>query len=169
MAVTDETNSQITPYTQEIPYNAREACLSRIEKSIFRDFGGLDVKEISAAAKTATEITAAYQPMDEEADAFEYQANEYIQQILALIGLDDTPVFDRNRIVNEKEETEMVLLAANYLDPETILKKLPFVTVDEVDAILARKDAEDFATFTQEQQQTTPPEPAPAATETEPG
>lgn len=160
MAVVDETNSQITPYTQEIPYNAREACLARIEKSIFRDFGGLDVKEISAAAKTATEITAAYQPMDEEADAFEFQANEFIQQILALIGLEDLPVFDRNRIVNEKEETEMVLLAANYLDPETILKKLPFVTVDEVDAIMARKDAEDFATFTQEQQTTTPGAPA---------
>ena len=169
MAVADENNSQITPYTQEIPYNAREACLSRIEKSIFRDFGGLDVKEISAAAKTATEITAAYQPMDEEADAFEYQANEYIQQILALAGLQDTPIFDRNRIVNEKEETEMVLLAANYLDQETILKKLPFVTVDEVDAILARKDDEDFAAFTQEEKQTetTPPEPAPAETEQE--
>lgn len=166
MAVADENNSTITPYTQEIPYNAREACLSRIEKSIFRDFGGLDVKEISAAAKTATEITAAYQPLDEEADAFEYQANEFIQQILALIGLEDTPVFDRNRIVNEKEETEMVLLAANYLDQETILKKLPFVTVDEVDAIMARKDNEDFASFTQEQQTeekqtTTPGAPAP--------
>ena len=173
MAVADENNSTITPYTQEIPYSAREACLSRIEKSIFRDFGGLDVKEISAAAKTATEITAAYQPLDEEADAFEYQANEFIQQILALIGLEDTPVFDRNRIVNEKEETEMVLLAANYLDQETILKKLPFVTVDEVDAILARKDAEDFSTFTQEQQktqaeQTTTSGEESAATETEP-
>lgn len=160
MVVADETNSSITPYTQEIPYNAREACLGRIEKAIFRDFGGLDVKEISAAAKTATEITAAYQPLDEEADAFEYQANEFIQQILRLIGIEDTPVFDRNRIVNEKEETEMVLLAANYLDEETILKKLPFVTVDEVDAIMARKDASDFASFTQgtppEQERTAP-------------
>lgn len=149
MIVADENNSSITPYTQEIPYNARETCLARIEKAIFRDFGGLDVKEISAAAKTATEITAAYQPLDEEADAFEYQANEFIQQILKLIGLEDTPVFDRNRIVNEKEQTEMVLLAANYLDPETILKKLPFVTVDEIDAIMARKDASDFEAFTQ--------------------
>lgn len=148
MAVVDEANSQITPYTQEIPYSAREACLNRIERSIYRDYGALDVKELSAAQKTATEIRAAYQPMDEEADAFEFQANEYIQQILRLIGINDVPLFDRNRISNEKEETEMVLLAADYLDPETILKKLPFVTVDEYDAILARKQTDDFESFT---------------------
>ena len=41
-----------------------------------------------------------------------------------------------------KEETETVLLAANYLDDQTVLEKLPFVTVDEVDDILARKDME---------------------------
>ena len=86
--------------------------------------------------------------MDEEADDFEYQVNEFIQQILALIGIEgDYPLFDRNRISNEKEETEMIMLAANYLDDETLLKKLPFITVDEVDGILARKGQSDQDTF----------------------
>ena len=139
IVVADQQNSPITPYSQEIPYNSREACLNRIRDSIYNDFGALDVKNISAQSVTATQIRAAYQAMDEEADDFEYQVNEFIQQILALKGIEDYPVFDRNRISNEKEETEMIMLAANYLDDETVLDKLPFIMVDEVDAILAKK------------------------------
>lgn len=147
IAVADEDNSQITPYTQEIPFNAREACLNRIKNSLYRDFGALDVEDISAASKTATEIEAAYQPMDEEADDFEYQLIQYIKQLLELRGIDDMPVFKRNRVTNQKEQTETVLLAANYLDNRTVLEKLPFVTVDQIDDILARKQAEGMAIF----------------------
>lgn len=141
MAVVDTDNTPVTPYSQEIPYNSREACLNRIKDCIYNDFGALDVKNISPTnSMTATEIRAAYQAVDEEADDFEYQVNEFIQQILALIGIeDDYPIFDRNRISNELEETQMVMLAANYLDDETVLRKLPFITVDEVDGILARR------------------------------
>lgn len=142
IAVVDEQNSSVTPYTQEIPYNAREACLNRIKEGMYRDFGALDVSTISASSKTATEIEAAYQPMDEEADDFEYQVIQYVKQLLSLRGIEDMPVFKRNRVTNQKEQTETVLLAANYLDDETVLKKLPFITVDEVDTILAKKDSE---------------------------
>ena len=36
----------------------------------------------------------------------------------------------------------MVLSAAAYLDTETILNKLPFISVDEIQNIIARKDIE---------------------------
>lgn len=147
MAVVDENNSSITPYTQEIPFNAREACLNRLKNSLYRDFGALDVDNISSQSRTATEIEAAYQPMDEEADDFEYQIIQYIRQMLELRGIDDMPVFKRNRVTNQKEQTETVLLAAQYLDDQTVLKKLPFVTVDEVDDILARKEMTEGGRF----------------------
>lgn len=158
----DVENSKITPYAQDVPFNSREACLNRIKESMYTDFGALDITKISSgAAVTATEIRAAYQNMDEEADDFEYQVNEFVQQILALHGLEDYPVFDRNRISNEKEETEMIMLAANYLDDETILKKLPFITVDEIDKILANKgkaDNEAFGTKDEEEEEENPEE-----------
>lgn len=150
IAVADTEQSAVTPYAQEIPYNSREACLNRIRDCIYNDFGALDVKNIAASAVTATQIRAAYQAMDEEADDFEYQVNEFIQQILALNGIEDYPIFDRNRIINEKEETEMIMLAANYLDKETILRKLPFISVDEIDAILARNETADQDFLTDE-------------------
>lgn len=146
IAVVDTDNSKATPYTQDIPYQARNAYLAEIRSGIYEDFGGLDVHAVAAGA-TNDHIDAAYQPMDEEADDFEYQVGEFIDQLLKIIGIEDTPVFKRNRISNEKEQTDMILSAADYLDEETILNKLPFITVDEVSAILAKKHAESASMF----------------------
>ena len=143
VAVVDsDDESSITPYTQEIPYQARKQYLDDLRSGIYEDFGGLDVHAVAAGA-TNDHIDAAYQPLDEEADDFEYQVIECVQQILALIGIEDTPVFKRNRISNQREQTEMVLSAAQYLDETTILNKLPFISPDEVQQILVRKDIED--------------------------
>lgn len=143
IAVADTENSGANPYTQEIPYNARQTYLDSIRAGIYEDFGGLDVHTIAAGA-TNDHIDAAYQPMDEQADEYEYQIIEFIQQLLKLIGLpDDTPIFKRNRISNEMEQTQMVIQAAEWLDDETVLNKLPFITVDEVTKILEEKKREE--------------------------
>ena len=130
--------AKATPYTQEIPYQARKTYLDDIRAGIYEDFGGLDVHTVEAGA-TNDHIDAAYQPMDEEADDFEYQVIEFIQQLLTLLGIEDVPIFKRNRISNQKEQVEMVAMEANWLDEETILRKLPNITPDEVEQILLRK------------------------------
>ena len=144
IAKADTENSKVTPYTQDVPYSARKEYLDEIRAGIYEDFGGLDVHTIAAGA-TNDHIDAAYQPMDEEADDFEFQIIEFIQQILALMGVEDTPIFKRNRISNQKEQTDMILSAAEYLDDETVLSKLPFISVDEVADILVKlqQDSED--------------------------
>lgn len=146
IAVADTDNSGVTPYAQDIPYNARQVYLDNIRAGIYEDFGGLDVHTIAAGA-TNDHIDAAYQPMDEEADDFEYQVAEFIENLLTLLGIDDTPVFKRNRISNEMEQTNMVLSAAEYLDEQTVLEKLPFITVDEVKTILERTQEDSMARF----------------------
>ena len=145
----DTENSKVTPYAQEVPYQARKEYLDEIRSGIYEDFGGLDVHTIAAGA-TNDHIDAAYQPMDEEADDFEYQIIEFIQQILSLMGIEDTPIFKRNRISNQKEQTDMVLSAAEYLDTETILSKLPFITVDEVAEIMLKVQQESEDRFEDE-------------------
>jgi hypothetical protein len=141
---------KVTPYTQEIPFNAREALLTRIKAQIYEDFGGLDVHTVAAGA-TNDHIEAAYQPMDENADDFEYQIIEAVRKLLALQGVsaeDATPQFKRNRIANETERTQMVMTAAQYLDDEAVLNHLPWLTPEEVDEILKRKAAEDMERLT---------------------
>lgn len=147
IAVADTDNGRVTPYTQEIPSAARSAYLDMIRSRIYEDFGALDVVGFSAGQKTATEIQAAYQPLDEQADDFEYQIIDAVQAILRLIGVQDTPVFKRNRITNPTEQVQMVMMEADVLDAETLLKKLPNITADEVPDILAKKDAEGGALF----------------------
>lgn len=153
-----QSGGKVQGYTQEIPYQARMTYLQQIRAGIYEDFGALDVTSISAGSKTATEINAAYQPLDENADDFEYQVIECVQQILALIGAEDTPIFKRNRISNQLEQVQMVMLEAPYLDDETLLSKLPNITPDEIEEILKRKDAEDRGRFNAEPDAAEPPE-----------
>lgn len=151
IAVVDTNNSSLTPYTQEIPYNARQECLKEIRSQLYEDFAVLDVHTVAAGA-TNDHIDAGYQPMDEEADRFEYEIIKVVQQIERLKGLEPlVPLFKRNKISNQKEQTEMVMLAADRLDESTVLKKLPFLTVDEVNGILAAKSREEDNRFVEDE------------------
>jgi hypothetical protein len=140
--VDSEDGGSAQGFTQEIPYEARKEYLNLIRAGIYEDFGALDVHTVAAGA-TNDHIDAAYQPMDEEAADFEYQVSEFIQQLLALMGIDDQPVFKRTRISNQLEQVQMIVAEADYLDRETILRKLPNVSADEVLGILDRLDAQE--------------------------
>ena len=147
MAVVDTTNSNITPYTQEVPYSSRQVALASLRSALYEDFGVLDVHTVAAGA-TNDHIQAAYQTMDVEADDFEYQIIQAVQQILKLKGMEPlVPQFKRNRVANQLEMVQMVMQEANYLDDETVLNHLPNITVDEVQGILERKAAESVNRF----------------------
>jgi hypothetical protein len=132
-------------HTMNIPTEAREKMLALLKADLYEDAQIVDVKALASGNKTATEIRAAYQPMDDKCGDFEYQIREFIRKLFALVGIEDEPSFKWNRIANQTEETNMVLAAANYLDDEAVLKHLPWLTPEEVDEILKRKDAEDAA------------------------
>lgn len=134
---------KIQAYNNEIPYNARETLLIDLRKSLYDDFCCLDVLNVSASIKTATEIQASYQPMDNKANDFEKQITKCIKQLLSIAGIDDVPSYQRNKVASESEQVSMVMMEAQYLDEETVLKKLPNISPDEVKEILKRKDAED--------------------------
>ena len=143
----DDGGTKAEAHTIDVPYQSREAYLSRLEKDLYKDCMALDTERIAAGQVTATQIEAAYEPLNEKTDEFELCIHEFINGILAVAGIDDVATFKRSQIVNRKEETEMILLAAEYLDDETILRKLPFLTEDEIEGILQRKDAEEIDRF----------------------
>lgn len=149
VAVADTDNSSVTPHTQEIPYAAREAYLTRIADRIYKDFGAFNPETVAAANVTATQIKAAYQTQDEEADDFEYRCIQFIRRMLELMGIDDMPQFKRNMIANQSEQVQMIMMEAQYLDDETLLNLLPNITPDMVPEILARRDAQDASKWSQ--------------------
>lgn len=149
-AATLDDNVKAEAHTLEVPYESREAYLARLKKDLYEDAMAVDVTQIAAGSVTATQITASYEPLNEAADEFEYQVLDFMHGVMQLAGLDmdDTPIFKRSQIVNQAEDTQMIMSASSALDEETILKHLPFLTVDEVEGIMKRKAAESVDRFT---------------------
>ena len=150
-AATMDDGVKATAHTFEIPTIAREKMLELLEKDLYKDFQIVNVEALAASAKTATEIRAAYQPMDDKCGDFEYLLIDAIHGILALAGIDDEPTFHYNRIANQTEETNMIISAAAYLGDELTLKKLPFLTPEEIDERIKEMGNEAINRFTESQ------------------
>lgn len=147
-AVVEDDGAKAEAHTLDVPYQAREAGLQNLRDSLYRDAMALDTEKVSAGNITATAITAAYDNLNLKCDDYEACITEFIKNIFVLAGItDDAPTYKRSKLVNMQEETQVVLSAAQYLDDETILKHLPFISPDEIDAILSQKDAEEMERF----------------------
>lgn len=143
-ATVDGDEGAAEAHTLSIPYEARSAMLERLRSDLHDDFQLVDMDKIMSGNLTATAIRMGYQAQDDKCGDFEYCIRDFIGKLLELIGIDDEPSFQWNRIANQLEETQMVLTAANYLDDEAVLRHLPWLTPEEVDTILERKDADEM-------------------------
>lgn len=140
----------VSANTVTIPVEARKTMLEILRKDIYEDFQALDVNTLSAAAKTTQEIQASYQAQDNKCADFEYYILDFVQKILILAGIDDEPSFTWNRVVNQLEQTQMILQSANYLTDEAIIKHLPFLTPEEQDDIIQQRISDDVSRFDDE-------------------
>jgi hypothetical protein len=132
-------------HTLDVPVEARKTMLDILRRDLYEDAQMLDVSALSAAEKTATEISAAYQPQDNKCADFEYFLIDFIRQICAVAGIDDPePAFTWNKVINQAEITNMVISAAEFLDDETTLRHLPWLLPEEVPEILKRRDEADL-------------------------
>lgn len=148
-AVVDDDGARAEAHTMDVPYQARMTALADLRDSLYRDAMALDTDKISAGSVTATAIQAAYENLDLKCDRFEMCVSDFIDNILKLIGIEDSPTFKRTKVVNMGEETQMILSAAQFLDSETILKHLPFLSPDEIEEVLERKTEEEAERFEQ--------------------
>lgn len=134
-------------HTMEIPVEASMRMLEKLRADMYDDMMLLDVERALSGDKTATSIRMAYQAQDDKCGDFEYCIRDFIARLLDLIGIDDTPSFKWNRVANQMEETQMVMMAASELDRETLLNKLPWIMPEEVEGILSRRVAEEWSRF----------------------
>lgn len=141
----DDDGAQVEAHTVEAPIAASDAAIATIKARLYEDFMCLNVLDLSANSKTATEIRAAYQPLDSKTDMFEYCVTKFVEKILQLAEINDNVSFKRSKIVNQSEEMQMVLSAAEYLDDETITEQVCFLLGigDQVDEIIKRKRDEE--------------------------
>ena len=138
-------NTEITSHSVEAPFEANETALQRLRSQLFDDFMALDVKEIANGAATATQIRAAYEPLNSKADLFEHCVTLFIRSLLALLGIEDDPTYTRSTIVNQAEEIQNLTVAADYLSSDYVTRKVLEIMgdIDKVEEVKAQREAEE--------------------------
>ena len=146
-AIVDDDGAKAEAHTIDVPYQARQAGLQDLRDSLYRDAMALDTDKITAGNVTATAINAAYDNLNLKCDDYEACVTSFIKKILALIGVDDAPTYKRSKLMNQAEETQVVLSSAQFLDDKTVLKHLPFISPDEIESILGQREQEEMERF----------------------
>lgn len=142
----EDDGARAESHAMEAPYASREALLNRLDKDLYRDAMALDTETIAAGAVTATQIKAAYEPLNSKCDDFEFCVVDFVNGILALAGIDDSVSFTRSMIVNETESVQTILQAAQFLDADYVTEKILTILGDgdKVEEIIGRMNADDL-------------------------
>lgn len=130
-AAQTDADQVIQPTTVDVPFAGREAILDRLERQLYRDAMALDTYSIAGGAVTATQIQAAYEPLNEKLDGYEAEISDFIARLLVVAGVDDEPTYTRSVIVNKGEEVNIVLASANFTDEEYVTEKVLTIMGDK--------------------------------------
>lgn len=138
--------AKVESKTIEAPYEGTNTTIDMLKKKLHEDFQCFDSSAISAGNQTATAIKASYVPLDLKTDKFEAEVTRFIVEILRLAGIEDQPSYTRNQIINKTEETQALLMGAQYYDDEYITKKLLTINgdIDQYEDMMKRKAAEEI-------------------------
>lgn len=149
----EDTGATAQANSLEAPHEGREALLDRLAKDMYADYMALNIDEIKGGANTATQIRAAYEPMNNKADQFEYCVLEFIQGILEVAGMEDQPTFTRSYLINTQEEISNLMQAAQYLDDEYVTRKVLTLLgdADKAEEVLKNMEAQALDRFTGEE------------------
>jgi hypothetical protein len=116
--------ASVDAHKVEVEFEASETALNRLRNQLYTDFMALDVDKISASNVTATQIKAAYEPINQKTDQFEYQVTEFITSLLDFLDIDDTPTYTRSQMSNQAETVDIIVQGASYLSSEYITTKI---------------------------------------------
>lgn len=148
-AQTDD-DQQMTPHQVEAPFQGREAILARLEKTLYKDAMAFNPYDVANGAITATQIEAAYDPLNQKLDIYEAQITNFIHRLLAFTGVEDTPSYTRSYNINKTEEIRAIMDAALVLDDEYMTEKIMTILgdKDQINDVLARKAETDLNRMT---------------------
>ena len=138
----------------EAPFEGSKVTIDDLEDALYQDFQAFDAKSLTANDMSATAIKAGYARLDMKVDKIERQVTRFINGILELAGIDDAPGYTRNQIINKMEETQRIIMQAQYFDAEYTRKALLTVNgdIDQYEEIAERMDTEQFDALRQAQE-----------------
>ncbi len=119
-----EPGQTATPTTIQVPSESNEIMLDRLEKDLLKDAMAFDPSTVAGGAVTATQIQAAYEPLNLKCDEIEYCIHAFLDRLFELAGIDDEATFTRSVMINVSENVQNVVAAGAYLPEEYITRKI---------------------------------------------
>lgn len=132
--------------TIEAPFEGTNTTIDMLNTKLYKDFQAFDAASVTASNQSATAIRASYIPLDLKTDKIERQVTRFIRGILALAGIDDDPTYTRNQLINKLEETQTLVMQAQYLTEDYIRQKILTINgdIDRIDEITKQIEADDY-------------------------
>ena len=145
-AVMEQDGAYAEPHTIDVPTDAREKLLDRLEKDLYKDYMALDTDRIASGSVAIVQIMAAYEPMNSKADLYEQCIRAFLDEILNLAEIDDSVTFERSYINNTTEQVELILQSALYLPREYVVEKLLTLMGDKekVESVMEQIEVDDL-------------------------
>ena len=145
-----DADDDIQAHSTQVQFAASKEALDQLRRQVFDNHMGLDVRNIASGAATATQIRAAYEPLNTKADLLEYCVTEFIQGVLTVMGIEDVPTYTRSYIVNQQESIGSIIAAADNLPQSYKTRKILEILgdIDKVEEVLAEMDAAESGRFT---------------------
>lgn len=121
----------VEPNTVDVPSDSLENILDRLEKQLYKDSMSLNVNDLASGAITATQIEAAYEPLNEKLDGYEAEITDFIRRLLVVAGVEDEPTYTRSIMVNQTEMITAVMNSALVLDEDYMTEKIMTILGDK--------------------------------------
>lgn len=144
--ITNQDGQKAHPETIDIPTEAKEKLLDRLEKDLYKDYMALDTDRIASGAVAIVQIMASYEPLNSKADMYEQCIRDFLDKLMALTEINDTVTFERSYINNTTEMIDVIIQSALYLPRTYVVEKLLTLLGDKekVDEVLANISAEEL-------------------------
>ena len=149
-----DSEDDVQAHSPQVNFAASQTAIEELRRQVFDNHMGLDVRNIASGAATATQIRAAYEPLNSKADKLEYQITEFINGILAVFGIDDEPTYTRSFIVNQLESVQTIVAAGAELPRDYKVRKILEILgdIDKTDEVLAALVEEEANRFIEEEE-----------------
>lgn len=135
-------SSTAEPHAFQVPYEARKTALELLEDALYQDYMALSMDAMTGGSLTNVAIQAAMTNLNLKTDRYEWQVFQFVQKVLALIGVTTEEItFKRQEFVNKSEIVEDIQMMRQDIDDETALKLNPYINQEEVEEILMNRDA----------------------------
>lgn len=135
-----------TPHQIIIQHEARKVILDELRDRLFEDFQAVDTRK-SSANMTATEIRSAYNGLNRKCDMIEAYLDEFIRNVLKLLGFDNEVWhYQRAVEINQTEAINNAIAAAPFMGDEATTKTICEIEgkTDEFESIQQAKIADDL-------------------------